>query len=111
MEAATRIELVNNGFADRCLSRLAMPPSIYIFWSGRTDLNRRRPPWQGGTLPLSYARSVFGGDYNKYYLFVNMNFDDAVVCKLIVLRAGILLFVGIAIEHEKIIKAGMDRKP
>ncbi len=26
-------------------------------WSGRTDLNRRRPPWQGGTLPLSYARS------------------------------------------------------
>ncbi|MDO8720616.1 MAG: hypothetical protein Q7J31_00080, partial [Syntrophales bacterium] len=47
-------------------------------------LNRRRPPWQGGTLPLSYARTVFGGDYNKYCLFVNMNFDDAVVYKLIV---------------------------
>ena len=26
-------------------------------WSGRTDLNRRRLPWQGSTLPLSYARS------------------------------------------------------
>ncbi len=26
LEAATRLELVNNGFADRCLSHLAMPP-------------------------------------------------------------------------------------
>jgi len=26
------------------------------FWSGRRDLNPRRPPWQGGTLPLSYSR-------------------------------------------------------
>ena len=24
--------------------------------SGRRDLNPRRPPWQGGTLPLSYSR-------------------------------------------------------
>ena len=29
-----------------------------IKWSGRTDLNRRRLPWQGSTLPLSYARSL-----------------------------------------------------
>ena len=28
LEAATRFELVNNGFADRCLSHLAMPPKI-----------------------------------------------------------------------------------
>jgi hypothetical protein len=28
VEAATRFELVNNGFADRCLSHLAMPPGI-----------------------------------------------------------------------------------
>jgi hypothetical protein len=25
-------------------------------WSGRRDSNPRRPPWQGGTLPLSYSR-------------------------------------------------------
>ncbi len=25
-------------------------------WSGRRDLNPRHPPWQGGALPLSYAR-------------------------------------------------------
>ena len=28
--------------------------------SGRRDLNPRRPPWQGGTLPLSYSREVGG---------------------------------------------------
>ena len=26
-------------------------------WSGRRDSNPRRPPWQGGTLPLSYSRN------------------------------------------------------
>src|SRR6185436_16686751 len=29
-------------------------------WSGRRDLNPRRPPWQGGTLPLSYSRKSKG---------------------------------------------------
>ena len=59
-----RFELMNNGFADRCLSHLAMPPKKK--WSGRTDLNRRRLPWQGSTLPLSYARSLKNaGEYNK----------------------------------------------
>jgi hypothetical protein len=28
--------------------------------SGRRDLNPRRPPWQGGTLPLSYSRGKRG---------------------------------------------------
>ena len=27
-------------------------------WSGRRDLNPRRRPWQGRTLPLSYSRST-----------------------------------------------------
>ena len=56
LEAAPGLEPGNNGFADRCLSHLAMPPKKQ--WSGRTDLNRRRLPWQGSTLPLSYARSL-----------------------------------------------------
>ena len=30
LEAATRFELVNNGFADRCLSHLAMPPNFSV---------------------------------------------------------------------------------
>ena len=30
---------------------------LYGFiWSGRRDLNPRRQPWQGCTLPLSYSR-------------------------------------------------------
>ena len=29
-----------------------------IFWSGRRELNPRRQPWQGCTLPLSYSRSA-----------------------------------------------------
>src|SRR5262249_55144903 len=34
------------------------PASFPAFrWSGRRDLNPRRPPWQGGTLPLSYSRN------------------------------------------------------
>ena len=61
---------MNNGFADRCLNHLAMPPNK---WSGRTDLNRRRPPWQGGTLPLSYARSRSTFPYIKLNRFVNRN--------------------------------------
>ncbi len=29
LEAATGFEPVNNGFADRCLSHLAMPPEVW----------------------------------------------------------------------------------
>jgi hypothetical protein len=34
VEAATGFEPVNNGFADRCLSHLAMPPSNTEYWNG-----------------------------------------------------------------------------
>jgi hypothetical protein len=34
LEAATGFEPVNNGFADRCLSLLAMPPVRFIFGAG-----------------------------------------------------------------------------
>ena len=30
-------------------------------WSGRRDLNPRRQPWQGCTLPLSYSRNLSTG--------------------------------------------------
>ena len=37
------------------------------FWSGRRDSNPRHPPWQGGTLPLSYARkSASSGRYQAF---------------------------------------------
>ena len=32
-----------------------MAPSV---WSGRRDSDPRHPPWQGGTLPLSYYRTL-----------------------------------------------------
>ena len=31
--------------------------SLWRFWSGRPDSNRRHPAWKAGTLPLSYSRS------------------------------------------------------
>ena len=35
-------------------------------WSARLDLNQQQPPWQGGTLPLSYARAGRGADQTPY---------------------------------------------
>src|SRR4030042_4286015 len=42
------------------LSRLPIPPLRP--WRGRRDSNPRRPPWQGGALPLSYFRVRQVGD-------------------------------------------------
>ena len=64
MEAASRIELENNGFAGRCLTTW---PSRLVFWSGKRELNPRLRPWQGRTLPLSYSRSA-----NKRILYTGM---------------------------------------
>ena len=36
--------------------RKALRPSVVTFQSGRRDSNPRHSPWQGDTLPLSYAR-------------------------------------------------------
>ncbi len=56
LEAASRFELENGGFADLCLTTwLCRRGNI---WSGRRDLNPRLQPWQGCTLPLSYSRSM-----------------------------------------------------
>ena len=38
-------------------------PRLVSLWSGRRDLNPRRSPWQGDTLPLSYSRDVEPGVY------------------------------------------------
>ena len=67
MEATSRFELENGGFADLCLTTWLCR---LMLWSGRRDLNPRLQPWQGCTLPLSYSRayarhihrSFFGGD-------------------------------------------------
>ena len=50
MEAAPRFELGNNGFADRRLSHLAMPPSNWEPWS----LHRKLPYFQGFGYPGGY---------------------------------------------------------
>ena len=43
----------NKGFADLRLTAWLW----HRVWSGRRDSNSRHPPWQGGTLPLSYYRT------------------------------------------------------
>ena len=52
VEAPSRFELEHRGFADLCLTAWLWRQ----VWSGRRDSNSRHPPWQGGTLPLSYYR-------------------------------------------------------
>ena len=61
MEVTTRFELVNEGFADLCLTTWPRhhmsEKSAYwadfplFFWSGRRGSNSLPPPWQGGALP------------------------------------------------------------
>ena len=56
VEVTTRFELVNEGFADLCLTtwpRHHMSRNYFLlfFWSGRRGSNSLPPPWQGGALP------------------------------------------------------------
>ena len=59
MEVTTRFELVNEGFADLCLTTWPRHhisenwylPISTVFWSGRRGSNSLPPPWQGGALP------------------------------------------------------------
>ena len=39
-------------------------------WSGRRDSDSRHPPWQGGTLPLSYYRTLWclGAELNHRHV-------------------------------------------
>ena len=38
--------------------RIVVFVAVIKKWSERRDLNPRQPPWQGGALPLSYARPI-----------------------------------------------------
>ena len=49
MEAPTRFELVNKGFADLCLTTWLRRQTKK--WSGLRGSNSLPPPWQGGALP------------------------------------------------------------
>ena len=42
------------GLSSCCFAAFA----AFTTWSGRRDLNPRRQPWQGCTLPLSYSRGL-----------------------------------------------------
>ena len=47
VEVLTRFELVNEGFADLCLTTWPQ----HQIWSGLRGSNSLPPPWQGGALP------------------------------------------------------------
>jgi hypothetical protein len=72
VEAATRFELVNGGFADLCLTTWLCRHKKK--WSGKRDLNPRLRPWQGRTLPLSYSRSVKSHFYKLMVLLSTEKF-------------------------------------
>ena len=54
VEVPPGFEPGNKGFADLRLTAWLW----HRVWSGRRDSNSRHPPWQGGTLPLSYYRTL-----------------------------------------------------
>ena len=57
MEAQSRIELENKGFADLRLTAWLLRLKK---WSGRRGSDSRPPPWQGGALPTELLPHVYG---------------------------------------------------
>ena len=55
VEVPPGFEPGNKGFADLRLTAWLW----HRVWSGRRDSDSRHPPWQGGTLPLSYYRTLW----------------------------------------------------
>ena len=55
LEVPPGFEPGNKGFADLRLTAWLW----HRVWSGRRDSDSRHPPWQGGTLPLSYYRTLW----------------------------------------------------
>ena len=55
LEVTTRFELVDEGFADPCLTTWPRhhiwSDDYHSIWSGRRGSNSLPPPWQGGALP------------------------------------------------------------
>jgi hypothetical protein len=72
MEATSRFELENGGFADLCLTTWLCR---LMLWSGRRDLNPRLQPWQGCTLPLSYSRAYARHIHRSFFLEATSRFE------------------------------------
>jgi hypothetical protein len=70
LEAATGFEPVNNGFADRCLSHLAMPPLLLERANGFEPSTSTLARWHS-TTELRPPTFLTSGIYNKLIFFVN----------------------------------------
>ena len=66
VEVPPGFEPGNKGFADLRLTAWLW----HRVWSGRRDSDSRHPPWQGGTLPLSYYRTLWclGAELNHRHV-------------------------------------------
>ena len=66
LEVPPGFEPGNKGFADLRLTAWLW----HRVWSGRRDSDSRHPPWQGGTLPLSYYRTLWclGAELNHRHV-------------------------------------------
>ncbi len=69
LEVPTRFELVNEGFADLCLTtwprhRMSSRSGCCL-WSGLRGSNSLPPPWQGGALPDELKPQNGASDRNR----------------------------------------------